>query len=229
MSQLIRVFSGNLCWGRADSDALAELIRRHDVDVFAAQEMGFDNAEAIARELPHGVLEPDATYMGMGIATRRHVAYAQIPIDFRPARRAVLDPKDWEGLSRPLDLVNVHFQAPHAMRPFPPSRVRARQAAGLESFFDAVPSDARLMVGDCNAAPGWPLYHRLARRFTDAAVVCARREGRRLERTWGRKPESPRLVRIDHAFVRGIHVERFQVVEIPGSDHSGILFDCRPD
>jgi hypothetical protein len=28
--------------------------------------------------------------------------------------------------------------------------------------------------------------------------------------------------------VRGLDIERFEVVAIPGSDHSGILFDCLP-
>jgi hypothetical protein len=27
---------------------------------------------------------------------------------------------------------------------------------------------------------------------------------------------------------KGLDVDGFRVVDIPGSDHSGILFDCRP-
>lgn len=228
MSKSIRVFSGNLWWGRADSEALVALIRQHEIDVFCAQELGWENAEAIAGELPHGELEPDDTYQGMGIALRQPAAYEQIPLSFRPARRVVLQPADWSGLARPLDLVNVHFQAPHALAPFPPTRVRARQASGLEAFFDANPSGARLVVGDYNATPGWPLYRRLARRFDDGAVQSARREGRRVAPTWGPKPDGPRVLRIDHAMVRGLRVESLRVVDIPGSDHSGLLFDCAP-
>jgi len=229
MSASIRVFSGNLWWGRADSAALGELIRRHAIDVFCAQELGFENAEAIGAELPHGVLEPDAGFQGMGIALRHPADYARIPLRFRPARRVVLDPERWPGLVRPIDVTNVHFQAPHALRPFPSVVLRARQIRALERYFRDHPSDARLIVGDFNATPVWPLYRRLAGRFRDGAVDCARREGRSVERTWATKPGGRRLLRIDHAMTDGLRVERFRVLEIPGSDHAGLLFDCTPD
>ncbi len=228
MSRGIRVFSGNLWWGKADPDGLIALIREHEIDVFAAQELGFENAEAIRTELPFGELEPDATYHGMGVALRHPGKYERIPLHFRDARRAVLDPGDWPGLEHPVDLVNVHFQAPHAMRPFPSPLVRWRQLRGLERFFAENPAAVRAVVGDCNATPGWPLYWQLASQLQDAAVEVARREGRKAEATWGPRPQSPRMLRIDHAFVRGLAVERFRVVPIPGSDHSGILMECRP-
>lgn len=228
MSRAIRVFSGNLWWGKADPDGLIALIREHAIDVFAAQELGFENAEAIASELPHGRLEPDPTYHGMGIALRAPAKCERIPLYFRDARRAVLDPGDWPGLAHPIDLLNVHFQAPHSLRPFPPPWVRWRQLRGLERHLGENPARSRAIVGDYNASPIWPLYRRLAGRFQDGALEVARREGRRPEPTWGPKPESRRWLRIDHAFVDGLAVERFRVLAIPGSDHSGILFECRP-
>ncbi len=112
MSRSIRIFSGNLWWGKADPDGLVALIREHQVDVFAAQELGFENAEAIASELPYGCLEPHATYHGMGVALRQPGKYERIPLVYRDARRAVLEPSDWPGLAHAIDLVNVHFQAP---------------------------------------------------------------------------------------------------------------------
>ena len=228
MSKSIRILSGNLWWGKASPEGLVELIRRHDVDVFAAQELGFETAEAIASELPFGCLEPTETYHGMGVALRRPGLYSQIPLHYRAARRVVLDPADWDGLTRPLDLVNVHFQAPHALRPFPSPLVRRRQVRGLERFFDAHPSDARLIVGDYNATPAWPLYRRLSRSFSDGAIQSAQREGRDVQPTWGPSSESRRLLRIDHAMIRGLVIENFRVIDLPGSDHSGLLFDCSP-
>ncbi len=228
MGNSIRVFSGNLWWGKADPDGLIDLIRRHAVDVFAAQELGFETADAISSELPFGRLEPSRTSLGMGIALRRPARYSQIPLRHRPARRVVLEPAEWEGLSRPLDLVNVHIQAPHTVRPFPSLFVRRRQMDGLEQFFAENPSNARAVVGDYNATPIWPVYRRMALLFSDGAIQSAQRDGRPVARTWGPTADSPRLLRIDHAMVRGLEVENFQVVDIPGSDHSGIVFDCSP-
>ncbi|HEB90379.1 MAG TPA: hypothetical protein ENI85_12480, partial [Deltaproteobacteria bacterium] len=75
MAASIRVFSGNLWWGRADPEGLIELIRENRVDVFAAQELGHENAEAISSELPFGCLEPGDDFQGMGIALRRPGRY----------------------------------------------------------------------------------------------------------------------------------------------------------
>lgn len=224
----IRVLSGNLWWGRADPEGLIDLIREYQVDVFAAQELGHENAEAISSELPYGCLEPSDEFHGMGIALRRPATYERVSLHMRDARRAVLQPADWPGLERAVDLINVHFHAPHAIRPFPSGLVRWRQARDLDKFIEANPSDTRLIVGDYNATPHWPLYQRYARRFSDGAIAAAQREGRAVEATWGPTPGSPRLLRIDHAMVRGLEVESFRVVGIPGSDHSALVFDCAP-
>ena len=119
MAGSIRVLSGNLWWGKADPNGLIDLIREYKIDVFAAQELGHENAEAISSELPFGGLEPDDEYQGMGIALRRPGLYERVPMHYRDARRVVLQPSDWEGLEQPLDFVNVHFHAPHAFLPFP--------------------------------------------------------------------------------------------------------------
>lgn len=228
MAGSIRILSGNLWWGRADPDGLVDLIREYEIDVFAAQELGHANAEAISSVLPFGCLEPDDEFQGMGIALRRPGTYERIPVHFRDARRVVLEPSEWDGLERPIDLVNIHFHAPHALFPFPAALVRWRQARDFDRFLAENPSDTRAIVGDYNATPHWPLYKRYARRFSDAAIHAAQREGRAVEATWGPRPGSPRLLRIDHAMVRGLNIESFRVVEIPGSDHSGLIFECSP-
>lgn len=86
----------------------------------------------------------------------------------------------------------------------------------------------QLLIGDFNSTPIWPVYRRLARHMSDAAVVVAQRRGRPLQSTWGPWSGSPRLLRIDHGFVRGLEIEEFQVVHIPGSDHSAVVLDILP-
>ncbi len=86
-------------------------------------------------------------------------------------------------------------------------------------------SPARLLVGDFNATPYWPWYRRMASQFTDAAVAVAARVGTAPKPTWGPWPGAPKLLRIDHGFLRGLEVEEFEVFEVSGSDHSALVMD----
>jgi len=139
-----------------------------------------------------------------------------------------LDPGTWPALARPLEILNVHVYAPHAFRGlglwlrWPQFRRLAEQLAR------PAPS-GRVVVGDFNATPLWPVYWRMAARMEDAARTVARREGRRPERTWSRQPGSTPLLRIDHGFVSGVRAERFQVVPVEGSDHRAIVLDLAVD
>jgi endonuclease/exonuclease/phosphatase (EEP) superfamily protein YafD len=90
-----------------------------------------------------------------------------------------------------------------------------------------VPKPHRAVVGDFNATPIWPVYRSLAFHLDDAAELHAEVTRRRPARTWGPWHGAPRLLRIDHAFLSGLSVDRFEVVEVSGSDHSGILTDLR--
>jgi len=95
----------------------------------------------------------------------------------------------------------------------------------LEAYLDSTPGRRRAVVGDFNATPLWPVYRRLATRLTDAAAHVARREGRRAPRTWGPSSRSPRILRIDHAFVNRLTVEGVRAVSVRGADHSALIVD----
>ncbi len=86
-------------------------------------------------------------------------------------------------------------------------------------------ASARVIVGDFNATPYWPWYRRMAAQFTDAAVAVADKTGDTPRSTWGPWPGAPRLLRIDHGFVRGLEPEAFEVLDVVGSDHSAIVMD----
>ncbi len=88
----------------------------------------------------------------------------------------------------------------------------------------------RIVVGDFNATPLWPLDWRMSSQFTDAAIAVARKSGCRPQRTWGPWSGAPRLLRIDHGFVtKGMRVDEFQAVPVRGSDHSAIVMDVLLD
>jgi endonuclease/exonuclease/phosphatase (EEP) superfamily protein YafD len=222
MSGVLRVISANLGAGRADSEAFAEQVLALRADVVCAQEIAPDQAEMLSQVLPHGRLEPREDCLGMGIALRASATVGRIPLRFRDARVAVLDPADWPDLSRPWEIVNVHMASP-AMWPFHRQpAVRRDQLRGLLVHLDTAPARRRVVVGDFNASPVWPLYRRMARRLTDVARAHARARGERPRRTW---PHRPRLFRIDHCFAEDLAAEDVEVLPVRGSDHHALRVD----
>jgi endonuclease/exonuclease/phosphatase family metal-dependent hydrolase len=221
-----RLVSANLWNGRADADAFAALVDELGADAVAVQELGFGQAEALGRVMPYGQLDPADDYTGLGIALRRPGGVWRLPLPCRDARvtDVSLDGTD-DGSAAPIEIVNVHIQAPHF--PIRPTTYLQRygQLRGLQRHLDASPERRRAVVGDFNATPIWPVYRRFAARLTDAAVEWARRHGRRPEPTWAPWPGAPRMLRIDHVFVRGLWVSGFQTIPVAGADHWAIVVD----
>jgi len=221
----LRILSANLCGGRADAAAFAELLIRSEVDIAALQELTPATAEAVARVLPHGHLDPAVDSTGMGIAMRRTGDVRSVPLPFCSAQAAVLDPSQWSVLDQTVEVMNVHFSNPLRQPPWRTSAQRTQQRRVVEAWL-AEPGKPRVVVGDFNASPLWPLYRRLARRGEDVMSTVARRNGSRPEPTWsplwsGRR----RLLRIDHALATHLAALSARVVHVSGSDHSAILFD----
>ncbi len=223
----LRVLSANLWRGRANHHALARQIEELDVDAIAVQELSPRQAGAISEVLPYGKLEPALDCGGMGIALRHPGNVQRLNLRHRDARVVELLPDEWPDLPDRIELVNVHMEAPHCLPQWRSLARRRDQIRALIAYLQAAPKPHRAVVGDFNATPIWPVYRSLASRLDDAAKLQAEVTGRRPGRTWGPWYGAPRLLRIDHAFLHGLSVERFEVVEVTGSDHSGILTDLR--
>jgi endonuclease/exonuclease/phosphatase (EEP) superfamily protein YafD len=221
----LRIVSANLWNGAAAADTFAALVAALGADVVATQEMAPEQADALARVLPHGVLEPARDCSGMGIALRNPARVRRLGLPFRDAWVADVLWEGPAGMHLELEILNVHVHAPHAPLGWRMLSRRRGQLRELVHHLEASPQRRRVLVGDFNATPLWPLYRRLAARLTDAAVAAARRHGRSVEGTWAPWPGGPRLLRIDHAFVHGVAVEDFQVLPIAGSDHCAIVVD----
>lgn len=233
MGGRLRIVSANLWNGRAHPQAFSELVTGLEADVVAVQEMTPEQADALAEVMPHGQLMPARDHSGMGLATRWPVEMSLIPLYMRSAPVVRLSPNDWPQLRSPLEVVNVHIFAPHVVLPKLGLPARRRQIRDFERFLadegrDSL-RDSRVLVGDFNATPLWPVYRWFARRFTDAASLAAARLGRPVRPTWGPWYGAPRILRIDHGFVRGFEVEEFQVVTVRDSDHGAVVLDLRID
>jgi endonuclease/exonuclease/phosphatase family metal-dependent hydrolase len=212
--------------GRADPEALADLVRASGADVAAVQELSPEQARALGRVFPHGRLEPARDFTGMGIALRHPAEFDRVKLACRDARVARLDPAHWPALTAALEIVNVHIVSPAwGTSSWSRYKVRRAQARGLLQYLDRTPAHARAVLGDFNATPAWPLYRVVAAQLEDLALTHARTHNARPARTWARWVGGPPLLRIDHCFGSGVRVDDFQVVAIRGSDHSGLVID----
>jgi endonuclease/exonuclease/phosphatase family metal-dependent hydrolase len=227
MGAILRIVSANLWNGGAVADAFAEQVQALRADVVCVQELAPDQADALAQVMPHGRLEPADRLHGMGIALREPAEIARIPLRYRDAHAARLDPKHWPGLAAPFEILNVHLAAPVNWPYHRQPAVRDAQLRGLFAHLDAAPEQPRAVLGDFNATPAWPAYRRMARRLPDLVHAHARAQRARPRRTWPHWPWLPwlQLLRIDHCFGHGVRVEDVRVLRVRGSDHCALCVD----
>ena len=222
----LRILSANLMNGGADPAAFADLVRTTRAEVVAVQELAPEQADALAGVLGHGRLDPRRDHRGMGIALAQPARASRIRLRYRDAHAVELDPAQWPGLASPLEVLNVHMaNAATLRRPLAQVARRRAQVSGILAHLDASPERARVLVGDLNATPLWPLYRRLATRLEDLPALHARRSGRRPARTWPRGLGRLRLLRIDHCLARGCELARVEVLDLRGSDHCALLVE----
>ncbi|PON13031.1 hypothetical protein C2W62_36485 [Candidatus Entotheonella serta] len=223
---VIRILTANLCNGQADPAALIDLIEHLQVDVVCVQELRPRLAKPISQVLAHGQLGAHPYHRELGIACRYEAEVKQFPLPRRPGWVARLSPAHWPQLHSPIEIVNVHIMAPH-MRPYARSlSLRRGQLAGLLHFLAQEPDVPRAILGDFNASPLWPLYRRLASRFTDAATAVVHKT-KRPRPTWPHIPalRLNGLFRIDHCFLSRLSASRVEVIPISGSDHLGLYVE----
>jgi endonuclease/exonuclease/phosphatase family metal-dependent hydrolase len=219
----LRVLTANLYNGRVEPDSLATVLRTHTPDVVAVQELSDNCAAVLADWGKARHLDSRDDLTGMGIAVRGEATFSRLDFPNRRPVVATIVGDDWD-LPAGLEIVNVHLVNPIA-RPLARSRLlRSQELVALEAVLTDPSPTARILVGDLNSSPAWPIYRHLTRFATDAAVAAGT-----ARRTWGPWPSSSRLLRIDHAFVQGVKPLRTEIVSLSGGDHSGLLVDVVVD
>ena len=216
----VRVLTANLLADRLQVGAFRNLLDALRPDVVLVQELGLEAAGVLGEVLPFGILNPESGSNGRGIALRAPADTDVLPMAHRDALIARVGPPEWPGS---LEIINVHMTNPIMWPPWRSIRARGRQ---LRSLLAHVSSPGRrLVAGDFNASPAWPVYRRVVGRLDDAAVFVGRNGGPAPARTWGPTSGFPRLLRIDHVFIEGVTPVDARVVPLPGSDHSGLLVE----
>ncbi len=219
----MRVLTANLWSERGDVGIFGDLVTALAADIVAVQELGYAAAAVLADLLPHGLLLSEAGTSGKGLALRFPGKVGGVPMPLRAGIAARLDPGEWPNLTRELEVINVHMASPIL---WPIRRSVAYRRGQLAALLEHVSAPApRLVVGDFNASPVWPLYRRMAARMDDAVAEAARGQGRRPARTWGPTERSPRLLRIDHVFTEGLRPTYAAALSLPGSDHRAVVVD----
>lgn len=220
---MLRIYTQNLYNGRARPASFAAALDRHNPHVVAVQELAANCAEVLEDWGETRLLDPRNNVTGMGMAVHGQAQLARLEFPHRNPIQAVLPGESW-GSDTSIEIVNAHLVNPIA-RPISHS-LRTRRAE-LNALCDILGQEARtgkrVLVGDLNSSPAWPLYRRLRRLAVDAAVAAGTPR-----RTWGPLPTSPRLLRIDHVFVQGIRPVRAELVTVAGADHRGLLVDLEP-
>ena len=209
---MFRLLTANLFSANPVPAEIGPIIDRLEPDVVAVQELNPTAAEAIASRLPHGRLDPSADFKGMGLAARKPLTVERFPLPHRAALVARGDVTLWcVHLANPVD------------RP-PPWKDRRQQVRMIKQQVDGLDGPV-LVAGDLNATPTWPAYRRLTEHLDDGVAEWAERNGRKPERTWNYRPGWKPLLRIDHVLVRDLKVNNSFTVEVPGSDHRGLVVD----
>lgn len=163
----LRIYTQNLYNGRADAASFAAALQEHRPHVVAVQELSSNCAEVLRDWGTSCLLDPKDDTTGMGLAVRGGAELSRIEFPCRDPVRAILQDDPWAGV----EVVNAHLVNPIS-RPMRLSlRLRTQELAELETMLRAQ-SAARVLVGDFNSSPAWPLYRRLRTLATDAAVAA---------------------------------------------------------
>lgn len=214
------VLSFNTYEGRADVDALADLIRTARPDVVALPEAGQRFAsklspliEPLGYRLKSSVGEHTPDVQGVTAAVAARLG----DVSFKIGHNTSSFP-DVEISGGALGTMRV--VAFHSVAPVPGAVPEWRDDMGLLPGWCAGPTPA-IVAGDFNAT----LDHSLLRAGMAGCGDAAAQRGDGLLPTWG-PTDRTRAVgpQIDHVLAtHGIAASAFRVVDLPGSDHHAIL------
>ena len=206
--------------GAADPAAIVRILRQHDVDVLAVQELTPPmvarlTAAGLTQLLPFSHLDPWPGSRGTGLWAR----WPLMPLEPVPgltwaAPRARVDPLG--GL--PVTLTAVHPVAPVQGRA---GRWR-RELAIIQQVLTAV-DEPQVVAGDFNATRDHgPFRELLAAGFLDCADSSQNRSWPGF--TWPASGRALPVLRLDHVLVsRTATVPMTRTMRVPRTDHHGVL------
>lgn len=220
------VLQANLMIGHTDPAAVVALVRDNDVDVLTIEELTQGQLDGLViagleRFLPYEAALPAGAAAGTGVWTKH--AMTNVSVLAASTFRSVVV-RTTTSTGTPITVVAAH--------PRPPINGRADVwEAELRSLDDQLrariqDTDDPIIVGaDLNAT--WDMVQfrsLLGDGFSDAAELA----GAGITATYPTDKKllgvtAPPIFALDHVLVRGADVAKVRVVNLPGSDHRGLL------
>jgi endonuclease/exonuclease/phosphatase (EEP) superfamily protein YafD len=214
-----KVLTINMFFGRADPQAIMDLVRRFNPDVLNTQELTPSGAEGLeaaglAGVMPYQVLETDWSASGSGLWSKHPLKpiYNVIPPLGHNMPAAMISLPG----GKPVEFVDVHT--------YPPLGPQVTDwAKALDAFPAASGDTVRILAGDFNASLDHaPMRRLLGRGYKDAADQV----GAGLIPTWPANKRVPPIITIDHVLVdERVGVKEVSVHTVPDTDHRAVFVE----
>ncbi|MGW0039173.1 endonuclease/exonuclease/phosphatase family protein [Gordonia sp. NPDC003376] len=222
------VMQANVYLGRADTTALADTVRDNRVDVLTVVELTPDALERIQTSelvatLPYSFTSPGPDGRGVGVFARYPITDGELLEGYRLG-----------NIRAEIDLPGHGTHALFALHPLPPWPEEAwRWYAELDRLGEHLAAERLpLIIGaDMNSTWDHSRYRDLLDVTSDTPglIDAAERVGAGFAPTYPANSTLPPLIAIDHILTRGgPQPTSFRTVELPGSDHRGVIATVRP-
>jgi endonuclease/exonuclease/phosphatase (EEP) superfamily protein YafD len=216
----LHLFTVNAQGGAADPAAILRVLRSHDVDVLAVEELtphmvsGLEGA-GLAELLPFSQLDPRPGSAGTGLWARWPLTPLPPVAGLRAAApRARIDPLG----GRPVTLTAVHTLAPMGGR----AGIWQRELSLIGQAMASV-DGPQVVAGDFNASRDHrPFRDLMVEGFRDCADFSQSRAWPGF--TWPAAGRSVPVMRLDHVLVsRTATVRMTRTIRVRRTDHHGVL------
>ena len=217
------VMTLNMRLGQADPQAVVAAVRRDAVRVLMLEELTPEARQALAaagldRALPHSVVAAGDGASGVGLWSSYPLRHRQIRNDFTfelvTARVAV------PGMP-----TGPTAMATHMAGPFPRDENWHRDIARLPGVLQALPADAPVLVGgDFNSTLDVTQFRAL---LTGGYADAGSQAGAGFLPTYPADTWYPPIIGIDHVLTRDAVGRSARTIEVPGSDHRGLVVHVR--
>ena len=216
----LRVMQANLMVGQADPTAVTGQARENSVDVVTVQELtdeaviGLRNA-GMEQLFPYRYLRPYAGGGGgAGIYSRLPISHSRELDGYGPVNLATkVEVPDFE----PISLLAVHPVPAYIT----PADTWTAELDTLRDDLAAVAGTGPVIVsGDFNTT----YSHKKFRNLLDAGYSDAAAQlGKGLIPTYPTDKGTPAVVGIDHILTNSGHARSLERIDLPGSDHHGLI------